>query len=56
MFGTLYTIDTGTDSVLEAAERIGANAVLAVRFTTVHITPGAAEILVYGTAVRLEDL
>lgn len=44
------------DRMMEAAERIGANAVLAVRFTTVHITPGAAEILVYGTAVRLEDV
>jgi uncharacterized protein YbjQ (UPF0145 family) len=42
--------------MVEAAVLLGANAVLATRFTTVHITPGAAEILAYGTAVRLEDI
>lgn len=44
------------DRMVEAAVMLGADAVLATRFTTVHITPGAAEILVYGTAVRLEDV
>jgi len=43
------------DRMVEAAHMLGADAVLATRFTTVHITPGAAEILVYGTAVRLAD-
>jgi uncharacterized protein YbjQ (UPF0145 family) len=38
---------------LEAAQ-LGANAVIAVRFTTSAIMQGAAEILVYGTAVRIE--
>jgi uncharacterized protein YbjQ (UPF0145 family) len=37
----------------EAVER-GANAVVAVRFTTSAVLQGASEILVYGTAVRLE--
>jgi uncharacterized protein YbjQ (UPF0145 family) len=38
------------------AESIGANAVLNVRFATTSISVGAAEILAYGSAVRLEDL
>ena len=37
------------------AESVGANAVLNVRFVTTSITMGAAEILAYGSAVRLED-
>lgn len=36
------------------AEAAGANAVLNVRFSTAAITAGAAEILAYGTAVKLE--
>ncbi|MCB1723152.1 MAG: YbjQ family protein [Chromatiaceae bacterium] len=36
------------------AEAVGANAVLNVRFSTSSIAQGAAEIYVYGTAVRLE--
>jgi uncharacterized protein YbjQ (UPF0145 family) len=37
----------------EAVAR-GANAILGVRFSTSMIMPGASEILVYGTAVRVE--
>jgi uncharacterized protein YbjQ (UPF0145 family) len=37
------------------AERMGANAVLNVRFTTSTVMQGAAEILAYGTAVRLKE-
>jgi uncharacterized protein YbjQ (UPF0145 family) len=37
------------------AKSIGANAVLNVRFATTSISAGAAEILAYGSAVRLED-
>jgi uncharacterized protein YbjQ (UPF0145 family) len=37
------------------AKSVGANAVLNVRFATTSITMGAAEILAYGSAVRLED-
>lgn len=39
--------------VTEARER-GANAVLAVRFSTSYLMGGAAEILVFGAAVVLE--
>lgn len=40
--------------MVEQAERMGANAVLNVRFSTSTITQGAAEILAYGTAVVVE--
>lgn len=36
------------------ARHAGANAVLNIRFATSEIAQGAAEIMVYGTAVRVE--
>ncbi|RMF23593.1 MAG: YbjQ family protein [Bacteroidetes bacterium] len=36
------------------AERIGADAVINVRFTTAMVMQGCSEILAYGTAVRLK--
>lgn len=42
------------DRMIEEARRLGADAVLDVRFDTSDIAAGAAEVLVYGTAVRLE--
>ncbi len=36
------------------AERLGADAVVNVRFVTSHITQTASELLVYGTAVKLK--
>ncbi len=42
------------DRMTEEAERKGANAVVAVRFTTTSIMQAAAELLVYGTAVICE--
>jgi uncharacterized protein YbjQ (UPF0145 family) len=38
----------------ERAEELGANAVVGLRFVTSVIMGGAAEILAYGTAVRIE--
>lgn len=43
------------DRMNEDAHRIGANAIVDVRFSTSDIAAGAAEVLVYGTAVRVED-
>jgi uncharacterized protein YbjQ (UPF0145 family) len=40
--------------MIEQATRLGANAVVNVRFATSDIASGAAEIYVYGTAVRVE--
>jgi len=42
------------DRMLEEAESLGANAVLAVRFQTSMVQSGAAEMLCYGTAVTVE--
>ncbi len=41
------------DRMIADAERIGADAVINVRFTTSMIMTGTSEILAYGTAVRL---
>ena len=40
--------------MIEQAQHMGANAVVNVRFATSSITAGAAEILCYGTAVKLD--
>lgn len=40
--------------MLDDAKRIGADAVVNVRFTTSNVMQGAAEILAYGTAVKLK--
>ena len=43
------------DRMLEEARILGANGVIAVRFSTSSPAAGSAEVLVYGTAVHLED-
>ncbi len=43
------------DRMMQDAKKLGANAILATRYGTSDIVAGAAEILVYGTAVVLED-
>jgi len=43
------------DRMVREAQSIGANAVLNVRFATTSIAVGAAEILAYGSAVRLDE-
>ena len=40
--------------MLNDANRIGADAVVNVRFTTSQVMQGAAEMLAYGTAVKLK--
>jgi len=42
------------DRMVAAAQELGANAILAMRFTTSEIMGGAAELLAYGTAVVIE--
>jgi uncharacterized protein YbjQ (UPF0145 family) len=41
-----------TKRMMDEAEKLGADAVVNVRYTTSAVMQGAAEILVYGTAVR----
>jgi len=43
------------DRMMDDAKALGANAVTQVRFATAEIASGAAEILVYGTGVVVEE-
>lgn len=43
------------DRMVDEAQRLGANAIVATRFTTSVIMGGAAELLSFGTAVVVED-
>ena len=43
-----------TNRMMTQAKELGANAVVNVRFSTSAVTQGAAEILAYGTAVKVE--
>jgi uncharacterized protein YbjQ (UPF0145 family) len=47
--------DEAVERMIAEAQSMGANAVLNVRFATTSIAVGAAEILAYGSAVRLDD-
>ena len=46
--------DQALERMMKQAEKIGANAIVGVRFTTSQTMSGAAEILAYGTAVRVQ--
>lgn len=41
-----------TNRMIAEAESLGANAIINVKFSSSSITQGAAEIIVYGTAVK----
>ena len=43
------------DRMIESAEKMGANAIISTTTTTSVISQGAAELLVLGTAVVIED-
>ncbi len=43
------------DRMIDAATKVGGNAVIDLRFTTSYVMGGAAEILAYGTAVVVEE-
>jgi uncharacterized protein YbjQ (UPF0145 family) len=42
------------DRMIEEAQKLGANAIIGVRFSTTEVMQGAAEIMVFGTAVVIE--
>ena len=44
--------DIATQRMVAEAQRLGADAVLNVRYATSSIMQGAAEVIVYGTAVK----
>lgn len=41
------------DRMVEEAESLGADAIIGIRFVTSSVMQGAAELLVYGTAVKI---
>lgn len=43
------------DRMVDDAKRLGANAIIGIRFTTSMVMSAAAELLAYGTAVLVED-
>lgn len=44
------------DRMIAEAQSLGANAIIDVRFSTLGLAAGIAEMLVYGTAVIVEDI
>ncbi len=46
--------DEALNRMIQQAETVKANAILNIRFATTSMTQGAAEIVVYGTAVVVE--
>jgi uncharacterized protein YbjQ (UPF0145 family) len=46
--------EEATDRMLSEAHALGADAVICMRYSTSQIMNGAAEILAYGTAVKLK--
>ena len=46
--------EEATNRMVEEARALGADAVICMRFSTSQIMDGAAEILAYGTAVKLK--
>lgn len=47
--------EIATQRMIADAERLGADGVVNVRFATSAIMQGAAEVIVYGTAVKFEN-
>ena len=43
-----------TDRMVEEAEKLGADAIVGVRYGSSAVMQGAAEVMVYGTAVKLK--
>lgn len=44
-----------TDRMVVEAEKLGADAVIGVRFVSAEVMQGAAEVLAYGTAVKFVE-
>lgn len=47
--------EQAVDRMVEDAESLGADAIVEVRFSTSMVVTGAAELLAYGTAVKLAE-
>jgi len=45
--------EEATAKMIAEAEKLGANGIIVIRFSTTTITTGSAEIIAYGTAVKI---
>jgi uncharacterized protein YbjQ (UPF0145 family) len=50
------TREQAFDRMVDDAKRMGANALLAVRFSSIEVMRSAAEIVAYGTAAVIEEV
>lgn len=46
--------ETATQRMIEDAEKLGADAIVNVRYATSSVMQGAAEVLAYGTAIKFK--
>ncbi len=46
--------EIATERMVEEATKLGANAIIGIKYSTSAVMQGAAEILVYGTAVKIK--
>lgn len=49
------TREEAIKEMVAEAERLGANGIIGIRMTSNSITQGAAEMVVYGTAIRIKS-
>ncbi|MFF2797491.1 YbjQ family protein [Lysinibacillus xylanilyticus] len=47
--------EIATQDMEEEARRLGANAIVGIRFSTSSVMDGTSEVLAYGTAVRVKE-
>lgn len=47
--------DIATEQMIKEAETLGADGIINIRYSTSSVVGGAAEIMVYGTAVKIEN-
>ena len=52
---TAESREQALDRMVEEAERMGANAIVGIRFATSSVMGGASEMVAYGTAVLLKE-
>lgn len=48
------TREEATERMIAQATKLGANAIIGIRYATSDVAPGAAEVFAYGTAVKVE--
>ncbi len=46
--------DTATQRMMEESQKLGADAIINVRYQTAMVMSGASEVLAYGTAVKIK--